>query len=269
MRLGLRLRGPADKLPRMAHAAALVALAIAWTAVAADERVIRYDKDTLTVHLTKAPLSEVVDEVARQTGAEVRGQLRSPHDVTAEFNQVPFPEAMHRLLSDENFALVYAHDGRLRALKLLGSPLAPPAPGTTPVPPPPPPAPGVPASPADLAALVSRHAPVPIAGHLADIVGAPTASLPQLFDLGVRHEDATVRAEAVRAIVSTLEIDPALRTAVIGHLNNVDDVALSTMLRGAAGDHAEEVAMQVLAHARASEIRVKASSVLQRLRAGS
>jgi hypothetical protein len=125
------------------------------------------------------------------------------------------------------------------------------------------------AAPANLASLVARHEPVAVTGHLADAVGAPSAGLQQLFEIGMRHEDAGVRAEAVRAIVSTLEADPALRSAVIGELGALDDASLSSMLRGAAGDHAEEVAMHVLTQARASELRVKASSVLQKLRAGS
>src|SRR5205814_7193923 len=106
------------------------------------------------------------------------------------------------------------------------------------------------------------------AGHLAEVVGAPTASLPQLFDLGVHHDEPQVRSEALRAVVSTLDLDPTLRSALIGQLNTMDDAVLSSMLRGAAGDHAEEVAMHVLSQARASEIRVKASMVLQCLRAG-
>ena len=99
-------------------------------------------------------------------------------------------------------------------------------------------------------------------------MGGPTASLTQLFDLGIHHEEAQVRSEALRSVVSTLDLDPTLRSAVIGQMNTMDDGALSTLLRNAAGEHAEEVALHVLSQARASEIRVKASMVLQRLRAG-
>ena len=125
-----------------------------------------------------------------------------------------------------------------------------------------------PPSSAGLAALVANHAPVAVNDRLAQTVGAPNATLQQLFEIGTRNEDAGLRAEAIRTMVSTLETDPGLRAAVIGELGTIDDGALSAILRGAAGEHAEEVAMQVLTQARASEIRVKASSVLQRLRAG-
>jgi hypothetical protein len=120
-----------------------------------------------------------------------------------------------------------------------------------------------------LANLVANHAPVPVSGRLAQTVGGPNATLQQLFEIGTRNEDSSLRSDAIRTMVSTLETDPALRAAAIGELGTIDDGALSAILRGAAGEHAEEVAMQVLTQARASEIRVKASSVLQRLRAGS
>jgi hypothetical protein len=249
---------------RVIPAALGLALALAPFAIA-DERVIQYANDALTVHLTKVPLMDVLNEVARQSGAEVHGELRDPHEVSAEFEAVALPEALHRLLGDQNFALVYGTGGSLRVVKLLGGQVA--TSGATPVSAAPPPPSTVPSA-ADLAQLVANHAPVPVSGRLAEVVGGPTASLTQLFDLGVHHQDSQVRAEALRAVVSTLDLDPTLRSAVVGQMNSMDDAALSQLLRTTAGDHAEEVAMQVLSHARASEIRVKASMVLQRLRAG-
>src|ERR1051326_1203772 len=109
---------------RVTRAALVLALAIAWARLpiaTAGERVIQYANDALTVRLAKAPLADVLDEVARQTGAEVHGELRAPHEVTAEFDTVPLPEALHRLLGDQNFALVYGTGGRLRVVKLLGT----------------------------------------------------------------------------------------------------------------------------------------------------
>ena len=248
---------------RVTRAALVLALAIAGFATA-DERVIKYENDTLTVRLTKVQLSEVLDDVAHQSGAEVHGELRSPHEISAEFDAVPLPEALHRLLGDQNFALVYGTGGKLRVVKLLGA--QPGTAGVTPVAAAPPPT--TVASTADMAGLLARHPPIPVSGRLAEIVGGPTASISQLFDLGIHHEEGQVRAEALRAAVSALDLDPALRSAVIGQMNTMDDGTLSQLLRSAAGDHAEEVAMQVLSSARASEIRVKASMVLQRLRAG-
>ncbi|HJQ85659.1 MAG TPA: hypothetical protein VKA21_16340 [Candidatus Binatia bacterium] len=247
--------------------AALVACGVGVLSVArAEERVIHYTQDALTVRLAKAPMTEVLDEVARQAGADVRGSLKNPGEVSAEFDEVALPEALHRLLGDQNFMLVYGTGGQLKAIRLLGGPAGPTTGAThvatTPTT-------LAPNAPVELTALIARHAPLPISGRLQEAVGAPTASIPQLIEMGVHHEDAAVRGEALRTLVSTLEIEPALRAAFVGQLNALDDVTLSSMLRGAAGERAEEVAMQILTQARASEIRVKASSVLQKLRAGS
>jgi len=252
-------------MPAVAAILMALALALRVTAVvAADERVIEYGKDTLTVRLVKVPLSDILTELGRQAGAEIRGEVRTPTDVTASFEAVPLPEALHRLLGDLNCALVYANGGKLRAIKLLGGPqTAAASPSSTTVPPP------VGAAPADLGSLVERHGAVPVTGHLAEVVGGQSASLQTLFDVALHNEDAPARAEAMHVAMSTVEGDPQLRWALITQLNGMDDGTLTTLLRGAAGGRAEEFAMQVMAQARASEIRVKASSVLQRLRAGS
>ena len=254
-----RMRKP---LPRAAAGLAFAVL-VAGRAGATDERLIRYQNDTLTVRLDKVPVSQVIEELGRQSGAQIRGQVRAQGTVTAEFEDVALPEALHRVLGDQNFALIYGDGGRLAAVRLLGGPQAGlPTPPTTAPPPPQ-------SAQESLAALVARHPPVPVTGQLAQAVGGPTASLQQLIDLALHNEDASLRGEAVRTVVGTLEAEPALRSAAVGELGKLDDNALSSLVRGAAGDHAEELAMQIMTQARASEIRVKASVVLQKLRTGS
>src|SRR5262245_49746372 len=118
----LRVARPAVKVRPMrqaARATASLALAVALCAAAAD-RVIKYEQDALTVRLTNVPVSEVIEELGRQAGAEIRGQLRTPRDITVEFDAVPLPEALHRLLGDQNFALIYGDRGKLAAVRLLG-----------------------------------------------------------------------------------------------------------------------------------------------------
>ena len=270
----LRVRRAAAKLagmwPRKAALGLAVAvalsgpLALASTDPAAPSgRVIQYSKDALTVRLDKVPLADVLADIGQQSGAEIRGSLREPREVTAEFEAVPLSEALARLLGDQNFALVYDKGGSLRAVKLLGGPLGGGAVAMPAVPPPP-----VTAAktPIDLRETLSNHPPVPVHGRLAQTLGTDSATLQQLMELGFHNEDPTIRAEALRAGVQTLEGEPTLRQAVIGALNSFDDAALTALLRGAAGPNAEEVAMQVLTQSRAPEIRVKASSVLQKLR---
>ncbi len=229
--------------------------------------VIRYAKDMLTVRLAKVPVTDVLAEIGRQSGAEVRGQVRDPRDVSAEFDDVPLPDALHRLLGSQNFALIYADGARLRAVKLLGGPQAAPAPapaGAPPVAPPPPPP--IATSPAALIGMLERHAPVPVTGRLAEIFGADSATFMQLVDAGLHNEDPVVRLEAVRAAIQGIEGDGELRGALVGAASSIDIGELSMLVRSAAGDHADEITMNVATQAHATEIRTKASALLQQLR---
>jgi hypothetical protein len=121
---------------------------------------------------------------------------------------------------------------------------------------------------AELLRIIASHDLINLHGALVDAVGAPSASIPQLFDLGARHEDPTVRTEAVRTMVSLVETDQTLRSAVLAQLSTMDDAAVVSFLRSAAGSHAEEMVETVLTQARATEVRLRASSVLQKLRRG-
>src|SRR5437879_2418988 len=231
----------------------------------APERVIHYEGDTLTVRLAGAPVTDVLDELGRQAGAEIRGQVRDPHEVSAEFEGVPLAEALHRLLGDQNFALVYGNQGRLKSVRLLGGPqtaaAAAPTPAAAAPPASPPSAPGI-------MDAFATHAHMAGAGPLGEALGGHEASLLQLFDLSVHNADPTVRAEAARIVIGTIDTDPSLRASVLAQLNAVDDAALGALFRSMAGDNAQEVAMQIMTTARTSELRSKASAVLQQLRAG-
>ena len=255
---------------RVMAAGIVLAAMLSWrNARAAEDApapLIRYSNDALTVRLSGVPNSEILEELARQSGAEIRGQVREPREVTADFESVPLPEALTRLLGEQTFALVYGKGGRLKAVRLLGgsqtvaeasaSPAGAPA------------APGAPSL-SSLAELIDRYPPVPVTGQLADALGAQSASLRQLLDLSLHHGDPAVRAEAVHTGIAAVEAQPELRTAVIHELSNADNAFLSDLLRTSASGQAEDVATQVLRDAIMPEIRVKASSVLQRLRAGS
>ena len=255
---------PARRLALAVLAAALAAPG-ARSDEGAPERVIHYEGDTLTVRLAGAPVTDVLDELGRQAGAEIRGQVRDPHEVSAEFEGVPLAEALHRLLGDQNFALVYGNEGRLKSVRLLGGPQT--AAAAAPIPAAAAPPAGQPSAPGIVDAF-AKHAPIAVAGHLGEALGGQQASLLQLFDLSVHHADPTVRAEAARIVIGTIDTDPSLRASVLAQLNAMDDAALGAFFRSMAGDNAQEVAMQIMTTARTSELRSKASAVLQQLRAG-
>src|SRR6266404_1795631 len=255
---------PARRLALAVLAAALAAPG-ARSDEGAPERVIHYEGDTLTVRLAGAPVTDVLDELGRQAGAEIRGQVRDPHEVSAEFEGVPLAEALHRLLGDQNFALVYGNQGRLKSVRLLGGPQT--AAAAAPIPAAAAPPAGQPSAPGIVDAF-AKHAPIAVAGHLGEALGGHEASLLQLFDLSVHNADPTVRAEAARIVIGTIDTDPSLRASVLAQLNAMDDAALGAFFRSMAGDNAQEVAMQIMTTARTSEFRSKASVVLQQLRAG-
>src|SRR5256886_8460707 len=198
---------------------------------ASRRRHTRFDCDCSSdVCSSDLPNSEILEELARQSGAEIRGQVREPREVTADFKSVPLPEALARLLGEQNFALVYRKGGRLKAVRLLGDDQAG-APTTTTLP-------ATPAAPfpGSLAELIDRHPPVPVAGQLADALGAQSATLRQLLELSLHHEDPAVRTEALRTGIATIEKEPALRAAVISELSNADNALVGSLLRASAGE---------------------------------
>jgi len=187
--------------------------------------------------------------------------------VSVEFEAVPLADALHRLLGDQNFALVYGNEGRLKSVRLLGGPQAAVAPSAPPGTPSAPPA-NQSSPPSNLLDVLAKHPPIAVTGRLSEALGRHDATLLQLFDLSVHHADAVVRAEAARVAIGTVDADPALRASALAQLNVMDEVTLGALLRNVAGDHAQEVATQILTTARTVQFRSKASAVLQQLRTG-
>ena len=230
---------------------------------AAPDRVIRYENDALTVRLAGVPVTDVLSELERQTGASVRGSLIDPREVTAEFKAVPLPQALARLLGDQNFALVYGEGGRLRVVTLLpGAKVA-----------------GRPAltttstlvqganmmSLEEFAELIESQPPVRCDGVLADALG-PTATYRQLFDTALSHADASVRMTAVGVAIRSIEGQPDLRAKLVGTASGLDADRLSQLIESAAGNRAQEFASNVTAQTRATEVRAKFSTALHHLR---
>ena len=260
-------------------AAAIVLLAAAAlrpsSAPAVAERsppIVTYRSDQLSVRLEKVPLEDVLAELGRVSGAEIQGALREPRDITAQFDDVPLPEALFRLIGDQNFMLTYGEGDRLRTIELFGGPQEPRnagrrSPAAGPVGSPSPAAGST--MPQRLAVAISileRHPPVAVAGQLAQAFGGNTATFHQLFDATLHQPDAGLRTEALHAALNAFEADPELRSSVLGMLGGVDDAVLGQMLRGVASLRAEELANQVATQAQTDELRSKALSVLQRLR---
>ena len=236
----------------------------------APARVVTYKNDALTVRLSNVNLSEVLADFSRESGAQIRGEIIQDRPVSAEFDAIPLSDGLKRLLGDQNFALVYGEGGRLRAVKLLGGPQAPttPKPAATAAASPPASAPARPqANIQNLIGLLATHPPIPISGRLQQIIGSPTAPLVQVLELSIQNEDAVVRGEAVRASLQVLETDPQLRATFMQTLNNIDEAELASYMRGVAGTHAEDTMQQIMSSSRGSDFRIKASTILSKLKA--
>jgi hypothetical protein len=85
--------------------------------------VARFADGRLSVSATDARLEDVVREVARVAGAEVKGTVATPRQVTIAFEDVPLEEALRRVLGEQPYSLRYERD-RLVELALVdvGSP---------------------------------------------------------------------------------------------------------------------------------------------------
>src|SRR6185503_4939530 len=96
-------------------ATALLGCWLATVAVAAPGKPeVAYRDGRLTVHVRDVPLADVLRDVARLTGAEVRNRVSTDRRLTADLESLPVRDALERLLGEHNFALTYAEDGRLR-----------------------------------------------------------------------------------------------------------------------------------------------------------
>lgn len=251
---------------RRAGTAIAALLCGGWPAIAALQvgDTIRYGDDKLTVRIHGASLDDVLAEVATVTGAQLRGRPKDVKPVVAEFDAVPVSEALHRLLGDQNFTLTYGKNGKLGSIRLHGGPAAPapasPHPPGTPAPPP-----GAPSATSVIGQL-DEHDPLPISGRLSEILGSNTATFRQLFEVAARNDEGPMRTESMRVILNALEAEPDLRNQLVTTIKAVDDATLAQFMRGATGERAEEMLMHISALARGSELRVKASTVLQQLR---
>ena len=226
--------------------------------------IVGYGDDKLTGRLHGTPPDDVLDEIARVAGVRVVGGAKGANPVVAEFDAVPIAEALHRLLGDQNFTLRFDKRGKLSTIRLHGGPLAANRP--TPTPPPavmPPPSPP---SPATLVGLIENHAPLAISGLLSQALGTTSATFRQLFEVATRNEAMPLRSESLRVMMNAIENEPELRTQFTTTLKAIDDATVSQFIRGAAGERAEELMIHAATQARASELRVKASAVLQQLR---
>ena len=82
---------------------------------------VTFESGTLTAEVSGAPLAQVLNEVARLTGAEVRGLGEAGREtVSASFAGLAFQEAIGRLVRTKSFVLVTAGtDAHTRLVRIV------------------------------------------------------------------------------------------------------------------------------------------------------
>lgn len=212
----------------------------------AEPPALRYADGRLTASVEQVPLDEVLDAIARETGARVTGDIAEPRDVTAHFDDLPMDRALDRLLGSQSFTLRYAADGRLVAIELRGMPMAPATKST------------------ERAALPNlQWYRVELPPSLAKVQRRTHAPLNAIIRWAGKDQSPKVRAEAMRLMVTTIEGDAKLRAALV----DMSDEELIALLRDRAGQGTTELVGGMMGAARSIELRVKAGRMYQSLRA--
>src|SRR5262245_10302812 len=105
---------------RVSLAAAALTLIGSIAAGAGTPPHVDYRDDRVTLRASESALKDILDELGKQSGAEVRGQPAETGPVTLQLEAVPVREALERLLGERSFTLRYGEQGRLKAIELKG-----------------------------------------------------------------------------------------------------------------------------------------------------
>lgn len=230
----------------------------------------------LSVEAEKVPLAQVLEKFETATGAEIKGDVREPREVSIRFEAVPLEEALTRLLGEQNYTVVYGEDGRPRRIELLGGPLAKPPPGSgrtddtstaeLSLPEGWPPDAKTREAVEVLQAFVDRNPSIPLRGRLAQKLGGDTTTFEQLVESIGRLDDPRLRTRAWRTGLRSLQAEPLVWDAFVTMVTSLPDDPVRDWMRTMAGPHAEELMRHLVRHGPA-ELRTKASGVLDELAA--
>lgn len=233
-------------------------------AVESDDRraSIRYAENALSMRVNDMPLADVLHEIGRQSGMTVKGTVPDGRAVTVAFEDIPFQQALRRLLGVQNFLLTY--DGRRPSvLEVLAAPDTPPA--VVAAREEKPPARDGVAAAQSIATLLDAHAAVALSDGDAAALGARAMPLRRLLDTGVNHVDKDVRVTAIRAAVDALQSDPTLRAAMFGSRPGMAEGIFGALVENMETARAEELLFYVATAAQDSEVRNSAAALIQRV----
>ncbi len=237
-------------------------------AAKAPDRVIEYRDDKLTLRVQNAPVPEVIEELRKQSKAEVRGQGAPDAKVTADFEAVPLNDALLRILGPHNFTLTYAEDGRLKMIDLKGGPEAARALK-----------PSADSGDASDKPYVSEHPKwdntvrtfenrkrVPVTGKLRELSEGDDVNWDWLIQGMYAIDDPQARSEALRTGLKALEEDKELRDATLAALNQMNDVELAEWVRAECKHTSERFMKAITRTSTNPEWQARARAILRELR---
>ena len=261
---------------------AALMLTASGAAAGSPPRVLHYGNDRLTVNVQEVPLVEVVTEIAHQSGADLRGQVCRPRDVSAAFEGEPLAAALERLLGEQNFTLRYGRDGQLRVIHLLGQPEARAASST-------------PAVPAAAALRPTPGSPFALPGTVApddrqrrgvSHVSSPGQRARTAGGTAKRRQGGQAGAEGMPALVGAFaeqangvaqqagadqqpltgaDLEQRLRRTVLNSLQAMDDATFATFMDTPEGRRALALVQFYADHHLGSTQQQKAAGILGRL----
>jgi hypothetical protein len=257
---------------RPALVLALVAVSILGRrpAHAGEPPVVEYSNDRLTLHAREAPVTAVLDEVKRQSGADVRGEPAAA-SVTLDLEAVPLREALERMLGPRSFTLTYGDNGHLKAIELKGGPQAASVAGE---------APGR-SSPAPtrketwdgVGRVFNGRGEIPMSPRLKEMTAPFMAGEMNgyviLFRVAGGSQDRAMRRQAWRDGIKALEADVDMRNSLIAAVGMMDDTELTTFARTLAAmtpDSAEDLTKLVIRTSTTPELESRARNILHQLR---
>lgn len=243
-----------------------VVLAILLVAAALAARAdVRYEGERLSARFEGVPVADAVRDVAAAVGAELRGRVAAPREITLDLDHVPLDEALHRLLGAQNFTVRYGVGDTVKTIVLQGEQEAP-APVSSRSP-----AAGVVVEekshfPIVLSKMFARHRPVALSDPLAERVGEPKATMPELLEMATADEDGITRALASQVVLSALERESRYRRSFMRSLHRLSPEDLDTIAGGPSGERFQELLEFLAAHSREPTLQKKAGVVLDQFR---
>jgi hypothetical protein len=229
-----------------------VALLLFPTVVLGAAPSFRYVDGRLTGRVDGADLADVLAELGRQAGLEIRGLAPEPQPISVELDGVPLANALPRLLPGRSFLLTYDGTRPARVIVLAESRAtmasvpepsrALPRPATSDPP----------------RAAINASDDVPIRGRLARALGLSRAGFSQLMGAAVASRDARVRLDALRLALRVLNAEPERYMSALDMLAGMGDANLAAWLTRVAGNSAPRIVRRTARTAQAGPLRLRA-----------